>query len=686
MPRNIAILCCLAVGFPAWSDEKPLPPPPSGAIPQLVVPPKNCDFSKLVQLWDKAGSPPLFVLCGVNVGIVDRWSTESISLTNSGRSVDSAGVTIRGGEEAATSSGPRRIEGELTPFRHLQRNMTCDDANGFTSSITAGIQEQLLDAGIERVILPDALVQARTRLVDSYRAGEEQVALESIFSELPAAFVLYVRMYPLEPDRSAGTKSEPMVRVRLSLILAGSGDTGGTDFFDIPAGISARHVTGYTREICCSFNKLLTRHFERRFGRGGLVQIKFQDSNLKQLRAIGEAMEASVPEFVALNPSASRVVRGRNITDVTIRFRGSAFDLYSSMGEILPETLGLSPQLVDSVDGSLTITMVQLPEKRDPGKMARWEILMSEDDPRREALLAQFTSEYRDEQRPRIAVLVNREVLEADLDGEAGERLKLDAEKNGYRSMRGYTTFSRLANSRDMDGQALDTAAMTEALRIELLRYGLNVVDAEHARARIAKEANVHGEILNDTEIERVIRELDTAELFLRCTGRRQDSNPPKYSFTFNILRNADAGIPASALDSILASDFTGDQHPLQRLAKQATAKMVDQLWADWSPPRRIHVMVTHARAEDDVLAVMDAMRLKIRSGIRATEFKGMSGVGEARVGQFDIEWDGEFNELVKNIQDRKDVLPFSLHGTNTSANSLTIRVRDQLTMASAGS
>lgn len=668
----ITLIAHMLLAAPVLGDgqkpSRPLGPPPEPeSAPDL-------NLGELVDLWDSAGAPSIFILCGVERGVENNWARQKVAITTPGGRTRKSGTTISDDESAEEHSGRSRvIERGLDSIPYMHRAMTCNDPSGFASGLANNIAGKLSAAGIDDVSTPEVLGESKSRLMKAYAANDNQEAMESIFTELPGALVIHARVYSQEMRDG----DKPLARVNLSLELPGGGLNAGADTFDIEAGTSAMHIRGYTADICEAIKPMLKQHFEKSSGRGYLIKAKFLDVSPMKVQEIKQAMVAADSAFRSLNARGGGLIRGRETIDANIRFRGSAIDLYNAMYRILPETCGLLPQLEDTADGTLTVSLTTVPKMRDPESMTRREILEDRNDPRRAELLKTFKAEYDSEQRPRIAVLVNRSHVEADLEGEYGEWLKKQA-PNGNSAA--YLNYRYLKGpSKGIAVQALDTETMRVALQSELDHYGMMVVKPELVRSAIVKSASLHGDILNDTKIVESISQMDSVNLLLQCSGRKESAKPPRFRYTFEITSLDNGDVLANAGGSVEATDFRNGQDPLSRLARHAVAKLIDDAWRNWESPRTMRVIVTHARTQSDVLSVMKAFELHFRGDVKKTFFLSHRGVGESGVGEFDMDWEGDFTSLIASIQENKGVLPFSLDVPDTKSSRLTIRIKESM-------
>ncbi len=682
-----AQLMLLAAIVPVYGQSRQTPPKPPGRHADEAVEDaareKQQDLQKAVErayrAWAAAEEPRLILLCGMPWSLAEHVGVRRVDVSVNGPTPDGQNTTIDP-TPAQGNTSPVRIQGSLSPFRHIGTDLTFRDHYGFTQGLTSQIEKNFRRGKIDNWVDADALIEHRARLVTALQQANERDALASIFAESAAALALYIRVDPVVADADTDPKDGPKVRVIVQIKQPESGASIYADTFTGSLGSAPQFVAQYGDRLTASLAEGLADYFEQRES-GQRYRVKIAGAQPGQCLTIKEVCKAQIPAIKLFRIDRDAPPAG-GMADLEIRYAGDAFGLVAALQRTLAQQLGLEVGVTDAVAGALTLTLRALPETPVETN-TRWQTLYNANAPGHAEALAELKAKYVTEGRPSIAVIINRELSDAEKRGVSDAALK-QAQLDPATARAGrLVVWAPPPGDASPDRAALDTAKAQNLLTGELLnQYDFVVRDAQMARKLLSEAASREGDLFEDHQLQSLITRLQGVDLAVRGLGIKVDEGQPHYEYTFDVVNCSNGNILATASESIDARAFVDGADPLARLTRQVAAKLADQLLGRWSPPRRFHVIVQNARSQANVFAVMDAFESQLQPKVGRTDFVSHSTGPQSGVGEFYVEWNGDYRSLVEAVQAKTGVLTFDLEARNTDSSTLAVRIKEGLASA----
>lgn len=566
------------------------------------------------------------------------------------------------------------------------------DPTGDTLMLRAKIREVLRLLPEVELVEPDSLDAAGKQQVENMRLNNEREAINLLAQRINAEVVLLAKMQPAAIEGAA-------YRVVVTATDIPRGRLLSEFAFDWRGGREAEWITAYANDICRKFIDGFDSHFG--VGEGPIAErnitvmlIGVTDSGMvakaiEDFNRIRGVRKVKVRQGSAGPRSAAQ--------QLTVTYSGDSFDLANNLAASASRSLHMDVRISEFTEG--TISLIARPRKtaEQAHSQARWEQL-NEDPPAAEALRA-LKQAYEAKGIKKIGLLINRELTREELEADSVREELKDSGHPNPGSENTYITViagDLLAPGRNAPPEARpdgrdaprDPGRLqlnTEQMETALLRrfshdFKFQMIVPSVARNTLRKDSDRARRVFEEQELVNLLMHEQVAHILILGRGRIDiaDNGATTLVYTFRAVQLSDATFLAGATvtrdvdrrDATAAiADATGSA------AREAAARLADDLITKWSPPTRMRIKVHNANNDADLLRLGEAIRAL--PAIRRIDYRGRSGGLEGGVGEFDAEYDCPFEDLMRAFNTIDKQLPFQLDPRESNPESLTFRIRD---------
>ena len=670
-------VAAVMLGGLARAEAQPRPDPPR-VDPQASAP----DIDLFAEAYERAGEPTLLVLVG---------------------------------REAST--GPRRSQEPVAtrapaPDRYVGGGMNLLDRAGDAAQLRLEIERLLRQRpGVELVSL-DALNEQTRREVAMLNLRDESRAVRLISQEINAELVLVIRMLESGQVAERGAR----YRVSVEVLDVPRGRSIGGFGFDWTRGTDGPTIKAYAEQVTRKFIEQLAHWYVRDGDEGPARRYTVRLTGIEGVEQLVEARNAfeQIDQVQRVRDGGMSSDGLETVASLTIDHIGRPLDLVFGLQQAARDTLDMQ---IDATDGSSgTITLVARPQPRETSsgqrRLPRWMRLVDPAHPEHEQAKADLAAQYEAEGQPRIGIVINRALSEQeqrhpDYKEQIREIAEQEAERREAEPQQGaggtYVTVhiggeDRESEPRDraaerrrrgpggreledeqqpQEQQLLDTRQMEDSLYKRMLELGLVMVDPSRVRANLRQQMDRARHVFHEDELMYLISQSTELDIVIHGVGRADDEGGVRY--TFRAIRVNDGAVLAADSWSSDLPRFGGSsmrRDAMEFAAAYATGSMLDQMLTFWEPPSRISVMVAGASHQRDVFVVMNAFREHVPEVV-SVDFDRHETGREGGVGFFNLRYTSSYNDLIREISQQAENLPFDLDVSGTTRDTLNIRLTD---------
>lgn len=649
-PMSAALLVAM-VAAPLQAQRKP--DPPSYQQGQSYAP----DLDRFADAYERAGSPTIAVVVEIASSVKD-----------------------------AVGEGP------------LVRLF---DTTGDSYLLRSAIEEQLRLVPDVDLVNVEILRAMDKRDVELLRLGDEREAMELLGTRLGADSLLVVRLQP--------TGQDALYRVVVESLDVARGRTLDTFPFDWEEGADAVTIKEYARAITRRYVEGFDRAFSS--GRDGTARrftLKLVGiSDLADLKHATELIE-DVPGVDRVkvsqrqaNPSANEAV-----SELTVTFRGSAFDLAYEVQQAARQGLDMDVSDTDVTAG--TITLIARGASEPTGAASapalgqsderRWRSLEG-DGARSRALRQQVRDAYQAAGSPRIAVLVSRALSESELsDAALREELQgalgstIETQTNvvitiagddavvstpGAPGQSGMTSLHPLRAAPGLETDRLENQLVERFAR----SFGFTLIDPKIARSAVLGGLTAPRRFFDESQVLAALREQKAADIVVLGAarpefGRRQGQ---QVVYTFRAVRLSDGVILASSTLSRDAAEIrqsSPEQPTAGTLAAELAGRLADQMWLAWSPPSSVTLIIENAGSERNLLLVSEALRANVPA-LRRIELGAFDPARAGGRGELAANATATREELLAALDSARARLPFEIDRPASVGGTIVLRLTE---------
>ncbi len=234
----------------------------------------------------------------------------------------------------------------------------------------------------------------------------------------------------------------------------------------------------------------------------------------------------------------------------------------------------------------------------------------------------------------------------------------------------------------EFKSQHFDMSASETAMKEEFINKGFNIVDISVATGKIDISNAYRIADLTDTGAKEIGRKLGAevvikGKALAKAGPRTPGSSVGSYlaDITASAIRVDNGAVLASARGHGVSrhiSEVTGGTEALERAAKEASGKMIDQIIAKWTQEVQggglIQITVKGIEEYSDLANFKDTIKAQIR-GVNAIYQRSVEG----GVVVFDVDYKGNAQQLADEIAKKKFTDIPKLKVTGATANTLEI-------------
>lgn len=238
------------------------------------------------------------------------------------------------------------------------------------------------------------------------------------------------------------------------------------------------------------------------------------------------------------------------------------------------------------------------------------------------------------------------------------------------------------------------TRLVEDGVSQRLRKLGMTTMDATFVRDRILQKSKNARQFFNEGDLEAILIQqardagLDVALVgysfvnldarTVRVKNNQVDvNNHHRLGFTMRAVDVASGEI----LGSVSIAEVKADelQAMVDAMSDHLVGQMAAQLWDTWTGDKVVTVTVSNAKATDQVLALMDAVKKNIK-GVQQVDFVRHEPTSQGGVGVFTLQYEGSYSDLLRAVSElgrQGQNAAFQLESRGTSRSELNLKLGD---------
>jgi len=193
--------------------------------------------------------------------------------------------------------------------------------------------------------------------------------------------------------------------------------------------------------------------------------------------------------------------------------------------------------------------------------------------------------------------------------------------------------------------------------------------------ARMEKQENIFGQ----HELVEIMRQDGVADIVIFGSGSTFPDSDGHYSitYTFQAVRLSDTAVLGVAsvsrtLDGATQSELASE------IADEAILSLICEMKQAWEPPNHLSVRISGASSVEDIYLLLSTIASRNEADGRNLRVIGRQDI-DLGVGQgfatFSLEYSCPFGDLVKELRDLSDSLPYNLVMESLNAGKAELRI-----------